>query len=269
MSFFSAVEMNAQEIIEKVGRGVLEALRTNELFLGVEQLEFENADIHPEYITTVKIGENLTGPSVVVSLETQMKLLRSQALAHVRMKKMNDTAGLNELEKSLKTFEFGEADRQRLDILVRESDPLWAPLLMVEAKLGIRNLTGVKKDIDRVVKLLEMYEVATIFDDSDIYGAVVFHLMKEGVNAAGLKEDAKNFVDKIEAHLLTLSAEYPWLRHKVGLLNSNQLVGDVSGYEEIQHDGTIENVFAKERFAFSPGLILLGNAADINEVQFG
>ncbi|WP_148560934.1 hypothetical protein [Magnetospira sp. QH-2] len=72
--------MNAQEVVNRIGDGVKAALNTNQLFLGVEQFEFENADIHPEYVTTVKVAENLTGPSVVVSLETHMKTLRHQAL---------------------------------------------------------------------------------------------------------------------------------------------------------------------------------------------
>ena len=68
--------IDAAYVVERIGKGVREALKTNQLFLGVEQFEFENADIRPEYVTTVKVAEQLTDPEFFVSLEARMKTLR-------------------------------------------------------------------------------------------------------------------------------------------------------------------------------------------------
>ncbi len=46
--------MGADEIVRRIGKGVRAALTTNERFLGAEQFAFENADIRPEYVATVK-----------------------------------------------------------------------------------------------------------------------------------------------------------------------------------------------------------------------
>lgn len=260
--------MNAQHVVKKIGAGVQAALKTNQLFLGVEQFEFENADIHPEYVTTVKVAEKLTGPDFVVSLETHMKTLRRQAIGIARIKNMKDNDHRDEIVGRLSRYKFGKKDSQRLDVLVRSADTGAPPHLMAEAKLGVHNLPGLLKDIDRIVKLLSMYEEAGAFDGHSIYGAVVFHLMREKVDANGLKTHAQNFLTGISAHLSDLSSKYTWLNYQADLLTSCQVSEGVSGYQEYHDDGTIEEVFSKEQFAFMPGLILLGNASDIVSVTF-
>jgi hypothetical protein len=42
----------------------------------------------------------------------------------------------------------------------------------------------------------------------------------------------------------------------------------VTGYREVQEDGSFEDVFAKDSFTFAPGLVLLGNAGDVSTVAF-
>jgi len=262
--------MNAQDIVDRIGSGVQAALKTKQLFLGIEQFEFENADIHPEYVTTVKIAENLTGldPEVVVSLETHMKMLRRQAMRIVRLKNWSDKDRRAEIERRISRYKFGKKDRQRLDVLVKPADALSPPYLIAEAKLGVHNLSGVLEDIDRIVKLLRMYEEAGVLEKHAVYGAVVFHLMQEGANAQGLESRAGNFLAGVSAHLSDISSKHSWLNSKPGLLTSCQVVEGVSGYQEYHDDGTVEDVFGKDGFAFMPGLVLLGNADDISTVSF-
>lgn len=260
--------MNAQDIVDNIGSGVQAALKTNQLFLGIEQFEFENADIHPEYVTTVKIAENLTGPEVVVSLETHMKMLRRQAIGIIRLNNWRDKDRRAEIEKRISRYKFGKKDSQRLDVLVKPADPLSPPHLMAEAKLGVHNLSGVLEDIDRIVKLLCMYEEAGVLGKHAVYGAVVFHLMQEGVSAKDLQSRAGNFLTGISAHLSDISPKHDWLNSKPGLLTSCQVVEGVSGYQEYHDDNTVEDVFGKDGFAFMPGLVLLGNADDISTARF-
>lgn len=260
--------MNAQQVVDKIGSGVQAALKTNQLFLGVEQFEFENADIHPEYVTTVKVAEKLTGPEFVVSLETHMKTLRRQAIGIARIQNMKDKDRRDEIVGRLSRYKFGKKDSQRLDVLVLSADSLSPPHLMAEAKLGVHNLPGLLNDIDRIVKLLSMYEEAGAFNGHAVYGAVVFHLMREKVDVNGLKPHAQSFLAGISAHLSNLSSKYAWLNHKADLLTSWHVSEGVSGYQEYHDDGTVEDVFGKEGFAFTPGLVLLGNGADIPNVTF-
>jgi hypothetical protein len=49
--------MDAQEIAKAIGEGVAKALSTNQFFLGIEEDAFKNADIHPEYVTTVEVAK--------------------------------------------------------------------------------------------------------------------------------------------------------------------------------------------------------------------
>ena len=260
--------MNAKDIVSRVGAGVQAALKTNQLFLGIEQFEFENADIHPEYVTTVKVSEHLTDPEHVVSLETHMKTLRAQALFLVRIRNNKPPEKRREIEGLIRSYKFGKKDSQRLDILVRTADKSSLPLLLVEAKLGIHNLPGVIEDVDRVVKLLFMYDDAALLSDNPIYGAIVFHLMQEGGAADDLNYRASNFLTGINAYLNNLTLKRSWLKYKAGLLSSSQIIEDVSGYQEFHDDGTVEDIFGKDRFFFAPGLILLGNADDIENVNF-
>ena len=260
--------MNACQIVDRVGNGVKDALKTNQLFLGVERSDFENANIFPEYVTTVKVAENLAGPDYVVSLETQMKMLRRQAIGIAKIKNGNNKNCRNEIVRQLSRYKFGKKDSERLDVLVRSECSLSPPHLMAEAKLGVRNIRGILNDIDRIVKLLSMYNEAGAFDNNSIYGAVIFHLMEENLNVSGLKSHAKNFINIINDHLSSNYSEYNWLYHNSGLLSSCQISEGVNAYEEHHDDGAIEKVCSKDKFTFMPGLILLGNADDIKNVSF-
>ncbi|MBX6382443.1 MAG: hypothetical protein IRZ07_05630 [Microbispora sp.] len=260
--------INAQEIVQAIGEGVAEALRTNRLFLGVEEDAFRNADIHPEYVTTVEVAKKLTGPDRIVSLETHMKELRRHArwLALVHAK--SDKAALPRINGTLAGYRFGKKDSQRIDILVRSSDNESAPLLVAEAKLGVQNLPGVLRDIDRIARLLSMYSDLNLLGRQDIYGAVLFHLMEEGEDVDAHTQKAQNLLTGIDAHLNSLRSTKTWMNARAGLLTHGAKTQPATGYRETHDDGTEESVFAKESFTFAPGLILLGNAADVNSAKF-
>lgn len=264
--------MKAEEVVARIGRGVRNALATNEFFLGVEVEAFVNADIHPEYITTVKVGEALAGPDRVVSLETHMKQLRQHAASLARMRSLGgDRARRAMIDMGLSGFVFGKKDSKRLDVLVLDADPLAPPLLMAEAKLGVSNLSGVLKDVDRIIRLLDMFEV--VGERSDVtYGAVVFHLLKEDVATPdgrviiATDESAQQLMEGITAHLSEAHKTRAWLKSKVGLLKSAGRIEKARGYVE---DGEEDLVFAKHGFLFSPGLVLVGSNEDIDSINFG
>lgn len=259
--------MNADEIIRSVGAGVHEALHASQLFLGVEQFAFENADIHPEYLTTVKVAEQLTGPSRFVSLETHMKVLRKQARARARFKVLGNSSALAAIDHALLPFKFGKKDSRRLDILVRGADFGSPPILILEAKLGVDNLNGVIGDVDRIIRLFDMLEVVGLLDAS-LYGAAIFHLMEDGASTATLTTKAAALIAGVNSHLAMQKLARPWLNYKVGMLAHAQTLAPVDGYLETYDDGTAEPVFGKHGFYFAPGMVLLGQAADVNSVTF-
>jgi hypothetical protein len=260
--------MNAQEVVDSIGAGVAGALATNRLFLGVEVDAFQNADIHPEYVTTVEVAKRLTGPERQVSLEAHMKELRWQARTLAWLKQGGKSSDLPPVVAKLAPFKFGKKDSRRLDILVRQSDALQPPLLMVEAKLGVRNLAGVIQDIDRLVRLFDMYEAVGLLSDHTIYGAAVFHSMEEGngTGIAGVRAQA--LLQGVQTHLAAVKAARLWLKAEAGLPRQGTVTQPVTGYTEHYEDGTSEDVFAKDCFHFAPGLVLLGNAADVATVRF-
>jgi hypothetical protein len=260
--------MKAQEIVDSIGAGVANALATNRLFLGVEVDAFQNADIWPEYVMTVEVAKELTGPDRQVSLEVHMKELRRQARALAWLKQGGKASDQQQVVSKLAPFKFGKKDSQRLDILVRQSDALQPPLLMVEAKLGVRNLAGVKEDIDRVVRLFDMYEAVKLLTDQIIYGAVVFHSMEEGNNIGVAGVRAQELLKGVRAHLNSVKATRPWLNAEAGLPSQGTLIQPVTGYTEHYEDGASEDVFAKDCFHFAPGLVLVGNANDVVSVRF-
>lgn len=260
--------MNAQEVVDLIGEGVADALATNRLFLGVEVDAFQKADIHPEYVTTVEVAKRLTGPERQVSLEAHMKELRRQARTLAWMRSGGKKAGLPQIDSRLAPFKFGVKDSRRLDILVRQSDALQPPLLMVEAKLGVRNLAGVIKDIDRLVRLFDMYEAVGLLTDHMIYGAAVFHSMEEGNGTGVAGRLAQALLQGVLTHLTMLKTTRPWLNGVAGLPRQGTVIEAITGYTEHHDDGTSEDVFAKDCFHFAPGLVLLGNAADVDAVQF-
>ena len=263
--------VDAAYVVERIGKGVQEALKTNQLFLGVEQFEFENADIRPEYVTTVKVAEQLTDPELIVSLEARMKMLRHHAAGIVRLRNCGSSAKWergSKLIERLRGYEFGKRDGERLDILVRSMDAAAPPVLVAEAKLGVRNLAGIVTDIDRIFRLFRMYREVEVLDCHSMYGAVVFHLMLDGKDTDALTRRSSNVLNAVRAHLKELSDTHQWLRHKADLLRSFDIAEPVYGYREFHEDGSYENVFGKDQFAFAPGLVLLGNADDIGSVAF-
>ena len=253
--------MDAADIVDHISEGVQKALKTNQLFLGVEKFEFKNADIHPEYITTVKVAEQFIDPGLEIRLEAMMRKLRQQAVG---------MAGRHNKKKvgQLKRYKFGKDDRQRLDILVRRDDSLAPPLLVAEAKLGTKNHAGIKEDVKRVFRLLRMYQKAGALVEYNMYGAVIFHSMQVGEDPEDQKLRSWTLPQKIQDYLNKKSLAHPWLESKAGLICASKQKGDVSSYKEFYVDGSCEEIFAKDAFTLVPGLILLGNDPAISGVTF-
>lgn len=260
--------INATEIINAIGDGVAEALKTNTLFLGVEVGTFNNADIHPEYVITVEVAKRLAALDRRVSLETHMKELRRAAGGMAKLRSRSSGATLTDIEDILARYRFGKKDSQRLDILVRSSDGLLPPLLIAEAKLGVKNASGVIQDIDRVATLFSMYNDLQLLEQNNVYGAVLFHSMEEG-NAVGTEsQKAQDLLARLGVYLTDLRRRMPWLNAKAGLLTIGRKIQPVEGYKEIYPDGSSEDVFAKDSFTFAPGLVLVGNAQDVATATF-
>lgn len=260
--------MNAAEVVDQIGAGVLAALDTCELFLGVEELSTRNPDIHPEYITTVMVGRELTGIDRWVSLEARMKDLRRDAQAIGRLRTLNTSATswpAIDLAMSQPKYRFG---KRRLDILVRAASNNRAPLLVAEAKLGVSNVGGVINDVNRLVKLFVLYDEAGALGADAMYGAAVFHVMQERGTAASLPNRAKTMLTRIQGHLASLSSTNPKLYFNAGLLTNTLKSPSASGYEEPHDDGSVEKIFEKHGYAFQAGLVLIGTSADVGSVTF-
>jgi hypothetical protein len=253
-----------------IGAGVAEAFRTCRFFLGVETEAFENADIHPEYVTTVEVAKTLTGIDRYVSLETHMKDLRKEARQLALMRAWGKPGSRPAIADILKLFTFGTKDSCRIDIVVRPSSEEQPPYLLAEAKLGVRNVAGITSDIDRVIRLLDMYHQLGLLDQNPVYGAVLFHSAQEGGSSESAALAAQGLLTKVDRHLSALKVEHPWLKTKAGLLSSEATHKPVQGYWEQygEDDGDGEMVFAKKSFTFAPGLVLMSHRADVDNVTF-
>jgi len=261
---------DAKHFAKCIGEGVAEAFKTCRFFLGVETEAFENADIHPEYVTTVEVAKKLTGIDRYVSLETHMKDLRRQAGKLARMRSMRDRESWKTAADILEQYKFGAKDSYRIDIVVRPSADDKPPILLAEAKLGVGNVAGIIKDIDRVMRLLIMYHQLRLLDQNPVYGAVIFHSAREGGENDAAVVAAQGLLRTIDAHLSSLKASHKWLHAKAGLLSAEAYHQPVQGYWEQYGDGEDEGelVFAKTSFTFAPGLVLLSHMSDVDAVTF-
>lgn len=259
-----------QDIVTLIGKGVNKAFETSIKFLGVEIDRFNNTDIHPEYLTTVEVAKSLISGDRHVSLETHMKELRTRARQLASMNKANTGAKLSSIDVTLAGYRFGKADSQRLDILVRLAEEDRPPLLMVEAKLGDGKLPGIIQDIDRILRLFDMYESLGLLTDHKVYGAVVFHSMEEDNTSGATTVAAQSLLAAVNAYLAlpSITTGRSWLHTKAGLLQTDSVLQPAVGYVEDYDEEHSETVFAKKSFYFAPGLILLGNDADIPKVAF-
>lgn len=259
--------MDAAEIIDRVGAGVLAALDTSERFLGVEAFAYRNADIKPEYITTVKVAEQLTAPERVVTLEASMKGLRGRAAGVGRWNNLNSKSAWSAITAAIRqaNYAFG---KERVDIRVDEASGDRPPLLIVEAKLGVQNTKGVEKDIDRLVNLFDLYENTGALTKHVMYGAVVFHAMQEQGTKDTLPAFSQKMFEHIEAHLRVLRLARPHLNFRANPLSATLRIGDICGDIEVHPDGTVERTFEKHGYAFQAGLVLIGNALDVLTVKF-
>ncbi|MEA3643244.1 MAG: hypothetical protein VBE63_25395, partial [Lamprobacter sp.] len=251
----------AQDIVENIGAGLKNALETSRSFLGVEAGDYEYPIIRPEYLATVKIAENLTGPDVTVRLEARMSKLTDDA------RKLKKFADLFKSQKRIKTnccnSNPKRNDAKRIDILVSSSDTPPVPILVCEVKLGLNKVNGLKKDIDRLIAILETYSNHGLLDQHRMYGAVVFHTMHEGVQTDEAQTTTEKYRKILENHCKSRAEKLPWLNYNVCSIKRSQLSEPVCGEEVIHDDGNVEKVFCRDQYAFIPGLILLGNANDI------
>ncbi|MFT8371236.1 MAG: hypothetical protein ABF990_14410 [Acetobacter sp.] len=259
-----------QEIVSLIGQGVKNAFKTSIQFLGIEIDRFNNTDIHPEYLTTVEVAKSLISGDRHVSLETHMKELRTRARQLASMDRTRTGATLSSIDATLAGYRFGKADSQRLDILVRLAEEDRPPLLMVEAKLGDGKLPGIIQDIDRILRLFDMYDSLGLLTNYKVYGAAVFHSMEEGNASATTTVAAQTLLTAVNAYLAlpSVASGRSWLHTKAGLLQSCAVSQPVTGYVEDYDDGQSETIFAKKSFRFAPGLILLGNDPTIRHVSF-
>lgn len=258
--------MNAQKVVNCIAQGMRSAHALSKSFLGAEQIYYEVPIIRPEYLATVKIAEQLTDPSMCVTLEASMKDLRSKVCSELRIMKNNLPKGWS---KSIgERFRFGKKDGERLDILVSPSVAFEYPILLLEIKLSAKNISGLKKDVDRVLKVMSMYNELDVLKKQKIYAAVVFHELIEGVGIVDYNKSLKKYIQKLGEFCESKSKEHKWLRHKVGLLMRAAVSEPIKGQEIVYAEGQTELEFCREQYVFSPGLILLGNAPDIQTVEF-
>ncbi len=278
--------MNAKEIIDSVGKGINAAFQTSQKFLG-ERIFDENTRIKPEYISTVKIAEQLTGYDRVVKLENQMRGIGRKVLIDASCRPLPKAEGNNTPFEEMKLALQKESERRnessiriysgkygfprkstkRIDITVasNQDSKKSAPFLLIEVKLGGNNKTKFIKDLDRLAKLISMYNDAGHLSDRNIYGVIVFELMKEDCNNEDLKKITKKRLSKLDLHLKKLAKSYDWLKYKVGLIEQHAITEDATGYETEDGNGNTYSELAKRGFAFSPAMVLIGNAADIKD----
>lgn len=266
--------MKADDIVKSIARGAQNAFKTNTQFLGIEEETFNNANIRPEYIMTVKIGEALTDPSHIVSLETQFKHIRGYAQQIAIRREFGRRDKIDSIRSTLARYTFGKKDSQRLDILVRDANNDLPPLLMVEAKLGSSNISGIFEDVRRVARAIDMFDSIGLRDDS-MYGAVVFHVFEEDkmdddnvINNHAL-DSFKSTLNIIRAFLNNeIKHSFPWLRTRSDMLTVGAIKTNVTGYREYYGEDHFEDVFGKLGYYFIPGMILIGSSADIDTVSF-
>ena len=252
---------SAQLVSDEIGQGVRNALHTCERFLGLDRIQEQNADIHTEYIVTVKVAEKFASADTVVKLENQMKELKSRAKSFARHRNMDDwSKGSDIMECIEDNYKFGEIDTQRLDISVAPHDSSRPPYLMVEVKLGANKKAGILEDMRRIVKLLEMFQFSGALDEYIVYGAVVFHIFYENVNQEGLTTKSQKLLTDIESLAIQKVGNNALLKYRIERL-------DKFGVEHIEVRDTECNPDEppdyKNDFAFTPCLVLFGNAADI------
>lgn len=259
--------INGNEIVKAIGKGVANALNTNELFMGIEASTFENTDIHPEYITTVEVAKNLVAIDRRVSLEALMRKLRTQAKFLALINEISNPDARRKIEGKLKKYKFGKKDSYRLDILVQRDDTNTLPLLIAEAKLGSRNLKGITQDVKRIMRIFDMYNELNLLARQSMYGAVVFHTMEEGNGTGVAGHKATSLLNEINKYLSKEKTARPWLRFKSGVIKTNGIANPITAYTEDYPDGTSSEVFAKDCYYFAPGIIILGNAPDIDDVD--
>lgn len=261
--------MNADSIVDRIGKGARAALKLNQRFLGIDRFLKENAKIRPEYVATVKIAEEFIGwdsigRCLTVKLECQMKELKKLALElSIATMKFTDDA-----KEEIAGYRFGKIDQERLDFLVQVSEHTCPPILIAEVKLGATDFPKIAKDINRIVRLLMMYEIAKAYSIGPTYGAVVFHCMSEGVDERGLDSRTSKFLEKISQHCNKLINEHSWLNIQSGLLDRAAIVEDESVEEDYDEDGNAHQYFGKDKFAFKPGLVLMGRQNDVMTVKF-
>jgi hypothetical protein len=262
--------MDAKEITQSIGRGIEAAFKTSKEFRGLEIVE-NNTDIKPEYISTVKIGENLTGAYRIVELETKMGKIKRDILGNTFFNQPKKSVKfgspweqMEKLRKKLLDYDLGKKGGKKIDVAVRKNEES-PPFLLVEIKLSSCSIKKLKEDIDRLVMVLSMYFDAGLFSSKNIYGVLAFHFMKEESDESNLSDDACKRFTELNDYLTEKAEAYPWLNYNLGLIKDFSSSEDTTIFEEMDSDGKCHLELDKLGYNFSPAMVLLGNASDIKD----
>ncbi|QWT19514.1 hypothetical protein KPL74_17420 [Bacillus sp. NP157] len=254
--------MDAKEITRRICAGVLNALDTKRLLFGIEGDSTNNPELRPEYITTIEVAKSLTDIDHDVCVEAPMKDLRAIALI---FSMLNEQPG--EVREEIRAkYLFGKKDSKRLDVLVMPGGVTGLPLLMVEAKLSVGNFSGIKKDIDRLIRIFDMFsEVGAFKPGRTLYAAAVFHEWIEGSDGGRASEAGARTVADIKSYLCTVQHGRPWLYTNAALLDTAALIVPAVTYVESYPDDTYEEVLTRKSLTFLPGLVLMGISPDVSD----
>lgn len=254
--------MDANEIVKRISTGVLNALNVKRLLFGIEADSISNPELRPEYITTIEVAKSLTGIDHDVSVEAFMRDLRKNALMFAIL---NDQSA-DARRKLRDDYRFGKKDSKRLDVLVMPDGASGLPLLMVEAKLSVSNLSGIKKDVDRLIRIFDMFnDAGALKPGKTLYAAAVFHEWIEGNDGGSASKTGARTVADMQSYLCTVRSGRPWLHTNVGLLETKALVLPAVTHREVYPDDTCEEVLTRKSLTFLPGLVLMGISPDVCE----
>lgn len=291
------MSLTAQEVVDKIGDGYLNALSTSDKLMGIEYGSENTPTVKPEYLVTVKIAEafaesgcflvqlEASGVSLFEQVKKQVGLtlfsqsrpkfdpsdkpnleeLRSDLLMQIdQIWNRNDT---NDKELNL--------DQKRIDIAVRSTYDQIHPEALIEIKLNNYNRSAIIHDCERMAKVVSAFNTAGSFkDQKTIICAATYHHFALATESANLlkKKTVENALTELRE-----GCQFALNHHGIGcdefIVNAGLIENaakdqDVLYTEMPQDDGAIELIYEANKYAFLPAIVIFGNDPTIRDLKF-
>ncbi|OSQ29585.1 hypothetical protein [Thalassospira sp. MCCC 1A03138] len=265
--------MNTKEIVDTVRTAIDKSLRDSIKFQGIAKSIEENPKIKPEYLISVNLAHEFSKHTAsgerIVELEPLARDLKKTPKIYAicdihnrRSKTRTTPKRIKTAASSINQIKFGSINSQRFDLSIIDTTSK-DRILIIEAKKSLSSFSSIKLDIDKLLKIVEAYDISGAFRYETIYFCCAFYSLEEKISKDRFEAKNRKNIQRIVEYFKDKSNTYSWLFHRCGMVRGSYQGRDTAGERIHYEDDQYEDVFLTHNYHYQPGMLIFGNKPDI------